>query len=241
MAGQFRAPVETDSPWPSENTNRLILSGTSAANDSVPTTLRLHTVQRNADLGNDSAVLDDEHTLLERLTRSDAAALERIIGAYQAPLTAYASRLLDEIDAAEDTVADAFTRLWDARATLRPRSLRSYLFAVARNLCLDELRRRRSRWRIARLWGEAAAPAAPDAAQLLRSGERTEAIDAAIQQLPLRQREVFELAYLQQLSYREVADIMGTSYKTVGNQLTAALKELRRTLRPLLDDSEITE
>lgn len=206
----------------------------------MPTTLRLHTAQRLADRDDDSAILD-EQTLLERLARSETAALETIIRAHQGPLTAYASRVLDDLDGADDIVADAFARLWDARATLQPRFLRSYLFTVARNLCLDELRRRRSRWRVARLWRETASPAAPDPAHLLQKGERTEAIDAAIQRLPLRQREVFELAYLQHLSYREVADVMGTSYKTVGNQLTAALKELRRTLRPLLDDSEIRE
>ena len=206
----------------------------------MPTRLRLHTDQYYPDSDSDSAILD-ERTLLERLARSETAALETIIRALQGPLTAYASRVLDDRDGADDMVADVFTRLWDARATVQPGSLRSYLFTVARNFCLDELRRRRSRWRVARLWGETALPAAPDPAYLLQQGEQTKAIDAAIQRLPLRQREVFELAYVQHLSYREVADVMGTSYKTVGNQLTAALKELRRTLRPLLDDPQVSE
>jgi RNA polymerase sigma-70 factor (ECF subfamily) len=206
----------------------------------VPITLRRHLTQYRADSETDAASLD-EHSLVESLARSETVALERIIRVYQAPLTAYASRVLDDVDGADDTVADVFARLWDVRATLRPRSLRSYLFAVARNLCLDELRRRRSRSRIARLWRDTAPPAAPDPAYLLQSGERKTAIDVAIQQLPLRQREVFELAYLQHLSYHEVAEVMGTSYKTVGNQLTAALKQLRCTLQPLLDHSELTE
>lgn len=206
----------------------------------MPPTLRLHTPQHHVDRDNDAAILD-ERTLLERLARGETAALETIIRAHQEPLTAYASRVLDDVDGADDMVADTFARLWDARGALHPRSLRSYLFGVARNLCLDELRRRRSRFRLARLWRDTVSPAAPDPAYLLRKGERAAAIDAAIQRLPLRQREVFELAYLQHLSYHEVGEVMGTSYKTVGNQLSAALKELRRTLRPLLDDSELTE
>jgi RNA polymerase sigma-70 factor (ECF subfamily) len=185
----------------------------------------------------DATLSRDEAALIRRLAQGDTLALQALIATYSAPLVAYASRVLDDGDSAEEIAADVFVRLWEKRASVDARALRSFLFTVARNAALDELRRRRSRNRIGRLWKRAMRAGSADPAAVLEEREVSVAVDRAIQRLPDRQREVFELAYLRQLSYREVAEVMGISWKTVGNHLSAALKELRRTLRPLLEES----
>ena len=104
-----------------------------------------------------------------------------------------------------------------------------------RNAALDELRRRDSRTRLALL----SIPHAPryqrTPAELLERDEMRGFVDRAIQELPRRRREVFDLVYLRGLSYQDAADIMGISVKTVGNQMTAALRQLRHALQSLIE------
>lgn len=103
---------------------------------------------------------------------------------------------------------------------------------------MDHLKSRRTRQRLlnTRQSDCAAAPAAPD--EVLEQEHLSERVQRAIQELPERRREVFSLAYLQGFSYAEVAEIMGISPKTVHNQMSAALSQLREALRPLIEERQ---
>lgn len=177
----------------------------------------------------------DEVEVMRRLASGDTAALQQIMDIFWDPLGAYASRVLDDVDGAKDVVQTAFVRLWDRRADWRPGSLRSYLFRLTRNLALDAIRAERARAQRQRAKGMALAPSPRTPAEALESDHVRTQVDRAIQALPYRRREVFTLAYLQGLSYRQIAEIMGISNKTVGNQMTNALAELRVALAPLLE------
>jgi len=181
-----------------------------------------------------------EPELIDRLIAGDPAAFDEVIQHLWTPLTAYASRILDDEEAAKDVVQSALIRLWEGRAQLRFGSLRGYLLRLTRNGSLDELKRRRVRQRSALEidldGGLSRTTRTP--AELVDEHELSTIVDRAIQALPPRRREVFTLVYLRGLSYHEVADMLDISFKTVGNQMTAALAALRAALRPFLSDSD---
>lgn len=181
----------------------------------------------NPDSHADSAA--DDSSLIARLAAGDVAAFEEAIRRYWSGIARFAVRTLGDRETANDVAQETFIRLWQTRGDLRHTLLRAYLFRVARNLALDELRKRSVRSRFAdeqRTVGDAAATADSE----LVDRELHDDIERAIGALTARRREAFTLAYLHQLSYKEVAEIMGTSTATVRNQISAALGDLRRAL-----------
>lgn len=178
----------------------------------------------------------DDALLAQAIAGGDATALEELISRYWVPLCSYASRILGDMPSAEDVVQKAFIAVWSDRAVWSPRSIRAYLFRSVRNRAYDDLRSRQARFQRERTSSEDGGrlPLGPDA--IMEEASLAEVVDAAIQELPERRREAFVLAYLKQMSYSEVAAVMGISTKTVGHHVSAALQELRQTLGHLVAD-----
>jgi RNA polymerase sigma-70 factor (ECF subfamily) len=177
-----------------------------------------------------------EAELTGRLAAGDPAALSTIAGWLWEPIAAYAYRLVEDRDAAMDIAQETCLRLWSRPCADAPRRLRPFLFRIARNLALDRLKTARKRRGLLARYGALRPRAAPAPDEELERERVAAEVQRAIQDLPERRREVFSLAYLQGLSYAEVADVLGISPKTVQNHMSAALAQLRITLRPLLDD-----
>lgn len=189
---------------------------------------RYHVISRGA------APPHDEAELARRLAAGDVDALTAVSEWLWESLAAYAYRIVDDRDTAADIAQEACVRLWNGRTSSPAKSIRPFLFRITRNLALDHIKTRRTRRRLLRLHESArprvAAPRDLDRDRVSRS------VQSAIQDLPERRREVFSLAYLRGLSYAEVGEVMGISPKTVHNQMTAALAQLREVLRPLIEE-----
>jgi RNA polymerase sigma factor (sigma-70 family) len=143
-----------------------------------------------------------------------------------ADVHAYAISLLGDRSAAEDVTALAFERLYRVRVCLDHRrgTPRAWLFAIARNAALDELRRRRRQPRYAL---EEELIANRDSAETLERVERRVTVRDALAGLPLREREVVLLKFHGQLSNRELARALGISESNAGTRLHRALTRLR--------------
>lgn len=145
---------------------------------------------------------------------------------------AYAWSLLRDRTAAEDVTALAFERAlrrWD-RYDARKGTPRAWLFAIARNAALDELRRRR---RTAALEVDVEDPDAltalhPDDGE---AAQRRAAVRAALAQLDPRERELVALKYHAGLSHDEIAAVLGISASNAGTRLHRALTKLREACR----------
>ena len=172
--------------------------------------------------------------LLERLAAHDTSALDALLARYWQPLTLFLARMTGSPEAAEDAVQETFCRLWERRATWRVEgSVGGLLFRLARNIAISEHRHLQAEERATAIALEGAPrqhgiPDMPDEA--LRA-----ALERAIALLPARRREVFLLRVVHDLSYKEIAQIMGTAPQTVANQLSHALAALREQLRPASD------
>jgi RNA polymerase sigma-70 factor (family 1) len=182
----------------------------------------------------------DDDRLALALAAGQAAALDEILRRYWPRIVRFATRIQGGDDVAEDIAQDAFVQLWLHRgAFARGGSVTAYLYRVARNLALNEVRHRAVRDRLATGEHDAGMPVAlaPDEALEVQGLE--EAVARAIAELPKRQRTVFVLARYEGLTHQEISKILGTSPQTVANQMTAALIHLRNALRPQRDTAPV--
>lgn len=140
---------------------------------------------------------------------------------------AYAAGLLRDRSAAEDVTAQAFERAYRRRRGFDPRrgSGRAWLFGIARNAALDELRRRR---RIAELAVDPEDAEAAPADETAEGAFRRAALREAMAKLEARERELVALKFFAGLSNAEIADVIGTSESNAGTRLHRTVSKLRR-------------
>ena len=138
----------------------------------------------------------------------------------------YVAGLLRDRSAAEDVTAAAFERAYRKRSRFDARrgTRRAWLFGIARNAALDELRRRK---RMAELADEPAADAAPPEDQA-EVGLRRAALRSAMERLTPREREVVALKFFAGLSNSEIAAVLGVSESNAGTRLHRTVEKLRR-------------
>lgn len=156
-------------------------------------------------------------------------AFHRAVAEFADGLKGYAARLLSDSIAAEDVAQDAFLALYRHLAQVPTSAFRPWLYRVARNLCLDQLRRRKFKMSLFRdlqkddeMPFTAADPNADTPDQIAQTREANAAIEQAIAELPPRFREAFLLCEVEGLSYEDAAAVMGCPVKTVSTRLFRA-------------------
>jgi RNA polymerase sigma-70 factor (ECF subfamily) len=170
--------------------------------------------------------------LMERMARGDRRALDALYALHGALAFALAARMLGDRDAAEDVVQDAFVALWRRAgdfdvARCAPRT---WLLAIVRNRCIDELRRRAIA--LKRTTAIEDQPAAIEHDPWPETWKRTcgTAIRSALAELPPEQREVVELGFYGDLSHAQIAARVGAPLGTVKKRMRTGLKRLRSLL-----------
>jgi RNA polymerase sigma-70 factor, ECF subfamily len=149
--------------------------------------------------------------------------------------------MLGTTELAEDVVQETFWRVWRRGAVFQTGrgQVSSWIYGIAHNLCIDELRRQRVRPPSASAPGDAdemlAVPdASVDVAASALEAERRSLIVGALAQLPPEQRRAIELAYFGGLSQSEIAETLQSPVGTIKTRVRLGL----RRLREILDASE---
>lgn len=134
-------------------------------------------------------------------------------------------------DDAAEIVQEAFLRLWNMRARVDMTTVDALVFKIAVNLAANR-RRSRKLWQLISLEGLGGheADARADVAAHVEQGARNDAVRRVLDTLPERLRRVVVLTELSELSYREVAVILGVPEGTVGSRRNKALAILREHL-----------
>ncbi len=153
-------------------------------------------------------------------------AFDRLYRASRDDVYAYVASLVRDRAAAEDVTATAFERAYRKRSRFDPRrgEQRAWLFGIARNAALDELRRR---GRQAELAAEPADLAAVPAHESAEASERRLALNAALAGLEPRERELIALKFFAGLGNAEIAAVIGVSESNAGTRLHRAVTKLR--------------
>ncbi|MCG3169782.1 MAG: putative RNA polymerase sigma factor FecI [Pseudomonadales bacterium] len=161
--------------------------------------------------------------------------LEELIGNHREALVRFLARKLGSVEDAQDIAQEAFMRLHHLDLANELNNARAFLFQVASNLAIDQLRRRRLHARYledegARLGNTAAQqdPGGPE--QLATASEQLRLVYRAIDNLPARCREALMLHRVRGLSYGEIAREMGVSVSSVEKYILDALRHCRDQL-----------
>ena len=139
---------------------------------------------------------------------------------------AYVASLLRDVTAAEDVTAQAFERAYRRRRSYRASrgTPEAWVFGIARNAALDELRRGRRRARLETDPEDLDAPSADDHVELAL---RREAVRAALATLDERERDMVALKFMGGLSNAEIAAVLGVSESNAGTRLHRTITKLR--------------
>ena len=139
---------------------------------------------------------------------------------------AYVASLLRDRAAAEDVTAQAFERAYRKRGSYRPArgSMEAWLFGIARNAALDELRRRKRR---ASLEGDPEDGVSRSPEEEADLALRREAVRAALNSLDGQERDLVALKFAGGLSNGEIARVLGVSESNVGTRLHRTITKLR--------------
>ncbi len=170
-----------------------------------------------------------DEELMTRAGRGDMGAFERLVERHQRGALKIAYHYLGRRAMAEDVVQDAFLRILERAGSYRPTaSFRTYLSRVIWHLCVD--RYRKGAPAPLEAAGPRADPAAEPEARAMQA-EQGALIEQAISRLPDRQRMAVVLKYVEQMSYREIAEALETTPGAVDSLLSRARDRLRAELK----------
>ncbi len=164
-----------------------------------------------------------------RRAAADESSAERFEDLYRRTsrrIYAYVASLLRDPSAAEEVTAQTFERAYRRRSSFRPRrgSAEAWLFGIARNAALDELRRRKRR---AALEADVEDPWCAGPEDGIEGEERRAAVRAALATLDARERDLVALKFAGSLQNVEIARVLGISPSSAGTRLHRAIEKLR--------------
>ncbi|MET3880209.1 RNA polymerase sigma-70 factor [Chitinophaga sp. OAE865] len=171
----------------------------------------------------------DDASLLELMKKDDQEAFTTIYNKYWYPLMQHVMKAVRIYSEAEDIVQEIFVSIWKNRARLEIRAaLSTYLFNSGRYMAIRNIEKNLTRSNyLQRLSDQIDNGGVPSPETLLHMRELEERIEQAIESLPGKMKEIFNLSRKQQLSYREIAIQLGVSEETVKKQVSNALNRLR--------------
>lgn len=135
-------------------------------------------------------------------------------------------------DVAEDLIQKAFIYIWENRQKINPDlSLHAYLFRIAYTRMINHLNKANS----ADLDESKVKHTDETPLDKLQLSDLQESIETAIQKMPERRRSVFEHCFINEFTYKETAEILKISPKTVENHMALALRDLRASLKNFME------
>lgn len=180
----------------------------------------------------------DDDTLIARIAGQDRLALDTLYERYARVVYGLALRMLGDPEHAEDIVQETFWRVWRRGATFQAGRgpAAGWIFGIAHNLSIDELRRRRAR--PSPVYEAGGAPALReivdedmDVVGAAAESERRRLIERALGQISADQRQAIELAYFGGLSQSEIAERLQSPIGTVKTRIRLGLRHLREVLQ----------
>jgi RNA polymerase sigma factor (sigma-70 family) len=161
---------------------------------------------------------------------------EEIIRRFQVPLLQYARRITGDREQARDVVQETFVKFQRNGALRREDEMATWLFTVCRNAALNICRKERRMMYLDAEVIESRESDQPMPFDQLEQKEATGFLLRIVDTLPLRQQEVIQLKFQNDLSYQQIAEIMRTTTNNVGVLLHTALKTLRQRYAQMAGD-----
>ncbi len=155
-------------------------------------------------------------------------------------LSRFTFSILKNKELSEEAVSDVFFRIWLQRAKISEiENFKAYIFTSSRNISLNYLDKEKRKKAVSLEDISVSLPIdeiCPESE--LISKELKEAIGRAIDHLPERCKLIYNLAKVEQLKYKEIAQVLGISVKTIDHQLTIAVQKIGHEIQQYLKNEE---
>ena len=191
----------------------------------------------------DEATVHGDADLVRRCARGDEAAYRELVERLEKPLVAFIRRYVGEESLAEDLFQETFVRVVRTLGTFRPEaSLSTWIFTIARNLCLDHLKAKKRHREVSMDaaasdgsdrdvdFREALRSPAAEPGTTAEGQEESARLRAAMAELPEPKREALVLRVYSNLSYAEIARITDAPVGTVKFRVHDAIQELAKKM-----------
>jgi len=186
-------------------------------------------------------ILPPTEELMARIGKGDEDAFEILVNRHQTSILNLTYRFIGDRTQAKDLAQEVFIRVWQGAKTYEPKArFTTWIYRITANLCFNELKSaRRKRWFSfsrsdevgEQTLEETLADNRPSAEDLLLEKERSRQISGALQSLPENQRMALILSRYDDLSYQEIAQVIGCSVPAVESLLVRAKRGLQEKFK----------
>jgi RNA polymerase sigma-70 factor (family 1) len=182
--------------------------------------------------------------LLYRISsNNDEQAFQQLFNIYASGLSRFTFSILKNRELSEEAVSDVFFKIWLHRTRITEiENFKAYLYTTSRNISLNYLDKEKRKKAISLDDISVSLPIdeiCPESDMI--SKELKEAIGRAIDHLPERCKLIYSLAKIEQLKYKEIAEILDISVKTIDHQLTIAIHKIGVEIQQYLNEQNSTE
>jgi len=180
-------------------------------------------------------LLANDQEMLEPIRQVESPEFEKLFRKYYSELCSYLRIFIKDKDDIEEIVQEVFLNIWEQRCDFYSKeNIRAYLYKAVKNRAINYHKHLAVRLKTVEDIKLLFMHKYDDVEKNFDGEELLQVLDKAVQTLPKRCKEVFVLTKINELSYKETAEIMGISIKTVEIQLSIAVKKLRKLLKPYL-------
>lgn len=179
----------------------------------------------------------DDKLLFTKIKRGNEGAFEKLFRRYYKNLIRFAWGYVESEAIAEEIVQELFTKIWEKRNELEiTTSVKSYLFSASRNMSIDYLKHREvvQDWENDKRATYMDKPHERKLSEDVHNKIMLEEVEDAIKSLPERRRLIFILSRYQDMTYKEIAQLLDISVNTVETQIVRALAALRNKFSTVL-------
>lgn len=172
--------------------------------------------------------MDEDRVLYRRFLNGDEKSFDMIIYKYMEKLTYFAYGIVKRIDVAEDIAQDVFVYILMNKNTYNPEfSLKSYLYTIARSRAINYLKREK---KISYLVDESYLFSEKDVEDVVFNNEENIMLKKSIDLLPEKQKRIIYLVDIEELSYREICEMLNMSLPQVKSLIHRSRKNLKKIM-----------
>ncbi|RKD90236.1 RNA polymerase sigma factor [Mangrovibacterium diazotrophicum] len=174
---------------------------------------------------------NEDRENVELLKSGDISAFSTLFKKYSERLYAFALSIAKEPYIAEEITQQVFLKVWEKRPEINEYlSFKSFLFSITYSETISWLRKDTAEKRKMSRWGENSSFESEETTHTVEFNNIESLANGIIDELPEKRKEIFKLSREQGYSYKEIAQKLGLSVKTVENQVSAALRTIREKL-----------
>jgi RNA polymerase sigma-70 factor (ECF subfamily) len=189
---------------------------------------------------------DSDAYLVERALDNDLAAFEQLVARYQNKITAFAARMLNDRDEAEDVAQEVFIKAYRSLDSFRgASSFSTWLYRIATNLCIDRVRTKKRRPQQAysldepldkeeEKGGRDVADSTFEPSGQVERDELRQQVRITVAEMPEKLREVLVMCDIQGMAYEQISQVLDVPIGTVKSRLFHARADLARRLKPYM-------